>query len=66
MVSSAPLIEFDGPTLSIRGESVIELAPLGAEIMPENCPASSVCKEYMAPDRFSATEKSEEDGRFAS
>ena len=44
MVSSAPLVELDGPTLSINGESVKELVPLGIEAIPENCPSSSVCK----------------------
>ena len=44
VVSSAPLVELDGPTLSISGESVIELTSLGVETMPKNCPSSSVCK----------------------
>ena len=44
VVSSAPLVELDGPTLSINGESVKELVPLGIEAIPENCPSSSVCK----------------------
>ncbi len=33
VVSSAPFVELDGPTLSIRGERDIELA-LGGEIKP--------------------------------
>ena len=44
VVSSAPLVELDGPTLSIRGERVKELAPAGVVAIPENCPLSSVCK----------------------
>ena len=44
MVSSAPMVELEGPTLSIRGESVKELVPLGIEAVPENFPSLSVCK----------------------